>query len=422
MRVSTSVARRLLPAALFTVGFSTVAEAQDLADIRWLPHDPTGAFLSLGGLLLTTLWLLVRWHRVGRDPETSVIIPRFGPPKGMSPVAVGYVANMGFGAGFTHEKALAVALTSMAVKGVLAITHIGNRRFVIERTNVRPRGLSAGEAALYSRLFGIRIKSLTLTPSYDVRIAGATEALARANEREFGTGFFALNKRAATTCFIPFLIGLALAFAIDLGDGKSAFETLLLAGVGVAAMLALFHAVHLALSFLITRSFHVLKGELGAGEAILTALFILVCGALALVVLAAHTSAAFAAPLVLALAVFWIFSFLLRAPTPHGRKVMDEIEGYKLYLSVAESDRMAVLGDEPAMTLEIFERHLPYAMAMGMVDLWTDHIKAGDRQMPVYPRGDTPQWFKASGRTWDLDSISAALSDELAETIASASR
>jgi hypothetical protein len=36
-----------------------------------------------------------------------------------------------------------------------------------------------------------------------------------------------------------------------------------------------------------------------------------------------------------------IFGRLVRAPTPEGRKLMDEIEGLKLYLSVAERDELA---------------------------------------------------------------------------------
>ena len=38
-----------------------------------------------------------------------------------------------------------------------------------------------------------------------------------------------------------------------------------------------------------------------------------------------------------------VFAVLVKAPTPAGRKLLDEIEGLKLYLSVAERDELKSL-------------------------------------------------------------------------------
>ena len=43
---------------------------------------------------------------------------------------------------------------------------------------------------------------------------------------------------------------------------------------------------------------------------------------------------------VLAIALHLTFLLLLRAPTPAGRQIMDEIEGFKMYLDTAEQDRL----------------------------------------------------------------------------------
>ena len=37
------------------------------------------------------------------------------------------------------------------------------------------------------------------------------------------------------------------------------------------------------------------------------------------------------------------FYFWLKAPTLLGRKIMDEIDGFKMYLEVAEEDRLNTL-------------------------------------------------------------------------------
>ena len=53
----------------------------------------------------------------------------------------------------------------------------------------------------------------------------------------------------------------------------------------------------------------------------------------------------------------------LQAPTVEGRAVMDRIEGFRQYLGVAEEDRLNAL-NPPDKTPELFERFLPYALAL----------------------------------------------------------
>jgi uncharacterized membrane protein len=69
-----------------------------------------------------------------------------------------------------------------------------------------------------------------------------------------------------------------------------------------------------------------------------------------------------------------IFAVLMRAPTVQGRKVMDEIDGFKLYLDTAEKNRLNIT-DEPPMTIERFERILPYAIALGVERPWSEHFE-----------------------------------------------
>jgi len=64
-----------------------------------------------------------------------------------------------------------------------------------------------------------------------------------------------------------------------------------------------------------------------------------------------------------------VFAYLLKAPTLIGRKIMDEIEGFEMYLNTAEKERMEVL-HEPEMTPERFEKYLPYAIALGVENGW----------------------------------------------------
>jgi uncharacterized membrane protein len=86
----------------------------------------------------------------------------------------------------------------------------------------------------------------------------------------------------------------------------------------------------------------------------------------------------------------FLFYRLLKSPTLSGRKVMDQIEGFKLYLSVAEKERLNLL-NPPEKTPELFEKYLPYALALDVENEWSEQFaevlaQAGER-------GYTPAWY-----------------------------
>ena len=97
-----------------------------------------------------------------------------------------------------------------------------------------------------------------------------------------------------------------------------------------------------------------------------------------------------------------IFNRLLKAPTRLGRRTMDEIEGFKDYLSVAEKDQMNLL-NPPDRTPQLFEKYLPYALALGVEQQWAEQFSgvlsraAGD---PTQSNGHySPHWY--SGRRFN---------------------
>ena len=63
-----------------------------------------------------------------------------------------------------------------------------------------------------------------------------------------------------------------------------------------------------------------------------------------------------------------LFIYLMRAPTTLGRPIMDQLEGFKLYLETAEKDRLNL--QAPEITAERFEALLPYAVALDVEKPW----------------------------------------------------
>jgi uncharacterized membrane protein YgcG len=120
--------------------------------------------------------------------------------------------------------------------------------------------------------------------------------------------------------------------------------------------------------------------------------------------------------LVLTLALHGGFSFLMRAPTPAGRLVMDEIAGFRMYLDTAEQDRLDRMRS-PAMTPEVFEAFLPYAYALGVENNWCDRFAREMPQEVKQQSGYHPGWY--SGRFHGMNALSH-LGDDFGSSFSSA--
>ena len=90
-----------------------------------------------------------------------------------------------------------------------------------------------------------------------------------------------------------------------------------------------------------------------------------------------------------------VFYFLLRAPSVKGRRLIDKLEGFKLYLEVAEQDDLN-LKNPPDKTPKLFESCLPYALAVGVEQTWAEQFteifatleaKTGQGYRPLWYNG-----------------------------------
>jgi hypothetical protein len=91
--------------------------------------------------------------------------------------------------------------------------------------------------------------------------------------------------------------------------------------------------------------------------------------------LVAIAGVAFAIAVVALIATNVLFQRLMKAPTLTGRKLLDQIDGLRLYVGVAERDDLA-RQQVPPLTTEEFHRLLPYALALGVERTWTDRFAA----------------------------------------------
>ncbi|MBM3520433.1 MAG: DUF2207 domain-containing protein, partial [Alphaproteobacteria bacterium] len=113
-----------------------------------------------------------------------------------------------------------------------------------------------------------------------------------------------------------------------------------------------------------------------------------------------------------------VFYHLLWAPTPLGRKLLDAVEGFRLYMTTAEEERLKVL-HPPEKTPELFELYLPYALALDCENEW--NAKFATVLAAAGVAAAAPSWY--SGSHWDsrnTGGFTNSLGSGLASTISSA--
>lgn len=328
-------------------------------------------------VLLALAYNFGAWMLVGRDPARGTIFPRFHPPKGFSPALVHYVHRMGWPN--NGWLAFSAALVSLATKGLIEIDK-DKSKTVLRTTGKTPeQPLPPGEAVIHAFLDGQR--SLTIDTASGPALNTTRTSFIQTLETENRAVYF--NNHVV---FVVFGVILAIA----------SLAVMALVGViGVEFVGAgMFAAVFLSIFITAMRSlwqgsvFHkfIAFGVIGF---VTVNLGVILIGDLGVDWLSF--------PLIATISIITItlvFGILMRAPTVHGRKIMDEIDGFRMYLETAEKERLNFRG-EPDMTVQRFERILPYAMALGVEKPWSERFQNDLARNAVADArgGYTPRWY-----------------------------
>ena len=324
----------------------------------FLIKDNPDIFVGLIGLLTVFLYYLVVWFYVGRDPEKGPIVPQFEPPDNLSPAQVGYIIRMGY-----SDKCLIASLVNMAIKGVIKIKE-ENRVFSLIRLSKDTSKLTLEELSLFRNWLAIggyfkfkqsnRVEILKGIKDFKKKLKNMLEGnYFYSNSNFFYPGIvLSLLVLFAVAVFseIPPIAGFAMFWlsfwTVAVVSLWKEFVRAFKSGNSTVNTVTLFFV-----SLLFT------AGEFGG-------LFIF-----------SKASSIGSAIIVIVLAVLnLIFYYLLKAPTVYGRKVMDQIEGLKLYLSMAEEDYLKY---HLKFTKDVntFKWFLPYAIALDVERKWSEKFE-----------------------------------------------
>jgi hypothetical protein len=279
-------------------------------------------------------WL---WWTRGRDPELHPIAVRYEPPEGLSPAEVGTLADYR-----ADVRDITATLVDLAVRGFLTIEEktesrllgLFSRRDFVLRRHVQapvPGRSKAHEVALMRGLFEGRGDVVELSDLENDFYKHLPRIRDGVYEALVRGRYYADRPDAVHQRY-----GIAAALLALLGAGAAFFGNSPLVGALGAGPMAF------------------ALGGLGTGVIVLA------------------------------------FGWFMPARTVRGTRALEEVRGFEEFLSRVEADRL----ERVVRTPELFERFLPFAMALGVESQWARAFEGICQQPPRWYQGGSIDGFR----------------------------
>jgi uncharacterized membrane protein YgcG len=404
---------------------------------RWFFSDNAGVLVAIAGLIALLAFATMSWWRVGRDPRRGIIIPRYEPPEAHSPSALRYMRRMNY-----DMRCFSADLLGLAVAGHLRMRQEGTRpgsAWQIERVDPPaspivlaqsvpgaggapggavdaaggdPDGIAGGGLGAGSALGSLAAGGVLLPGAF-----GASSA-ARAGTAwgPAAAGAPATPTPTTAATRIPDIQRTLLDRLFPGGPGRIEIGRSYSPAIGEAVRL---HRKALDDAF---EPRYLQRHGKRVGVAILIVI------ATAMTAFSTSDGAGVGAiTLVLALMVLStiMFAALVKAPTLDGRRLLDEIEGLRLYLTVAEREVLKRMQgpaiDLPRVDPARFEALLPYAMALEVEEAWTRKFTDAVGAAAVAETTQRMTWYSGRGGPGDIGSLTRSLGSGFTSSISASS-
>jgi len=317
----------LLPKQGLTIASSwqkgIVSSPSDWQQLKYYVWNNKGVFFLPIAALFSAIFCFIFWFRYGRDPEKGTIYPQFEPPAGYCPAALGYIFYQKFDRQFT-----AATIVDAAVRNKIKIdVEREGWLFKHNEYNIGESKSPGKKPESDYEEFESDITDLLNTRiekgKYNSELGSLNTTIEKYCESNYKNkdgsikknykGFFALNNSYTT---IPVLVCMIAA-------GWGFFG-----GIVKAMMM---------------RNFWQIGYYIGG--------------------------------IILCVYVLKIFAKLLAAYSPEGQKLRDKIEGFRMFLSTADEKRFDLM-NPPEKSLELYEKYLPFAIALGCAIEWGNQFES----------------------------------------------
>lgn len=322
--------------------------------------------ISSSAALLLLAYYFLTWLRFGVDPPQPTVIPEFDPPTGMSPASLGMIHR-----GHFSQDLISTSIVHLAVNGYISINErrepvlfglFHSTSFILLQLKEPDEALPAEERILMDRLFRYGTK-LIINGKYSDHIKSLYDSF-RSSLVEQHQPF--LNQGSNWLLWIPpILVFLGYGLYVALSD----FSEISQAVPDVNAIEpSAFPLVFSILAFIV-----IWVSRKGMGKWFLMGLAITGLAALLTTLYSATNLSvnmlALVGFILFAVISFPAYIYLIRRPSREKLDLRARIAGFEKYLSAAE-ERQLQMFNPPKMTPDIFEKLLPFAMALGVDKIW----------------------------------------------------
>lgn len=301
--------------------------------------------LGIPLIALVVMWWL--WYTRGRDPRLRPIVPQYAPPEGMTPAELGTLVDNS-----SDMRDITATLVDLAVRGYVLI-----------------------EEKKTDQLFGLMSSTDYL---FTLRKSPAGNDL-RPHEQGLLRAIFGVNPQPGA---IVEMSSLKNRFYKHLPGIRSQIFERLIAGEHYLRRPDNVRKAYLIAGLL-------LGGLVGWGGSFLNESMGM-----------AGTSAIVAG--VLTAAVICGFGLVMPVRTARGAQVLEHALGFEEFLERVEGDRF----DRVVKTPELFEKYLPFAMALGVDQNWAKAFEDIYREPPEWFRGSQLTGFHSGAFTRSLGRMS----------------
>ena len=350
------------------------------------------------GILIVLYYYIKMWLKHGRDPNAGAIMPEYSPPKGFTPAALRYILDMGY-----DNRVLASAVLNLAVKGALTIEQKAKKDYTLTKKDDFNGELSPAETVLMSKLF-MGSNSLVLKKGVDIHTT--INSYKATLKKEFASTYFVTNNNFSVIAAIISVVAVGLGILLDWSLMPAAFVMLFFIFLAVGKQGA------------VRRSFkNQFKGGGIFNKLIVIFVFVMLAignidqiNQLNIIYPWVYVGLCFAL-----LVINFVFASILARLTVQGAELIKHVKGFKMFLGATEKDRMN-FRNPPDKTPELFEKYLPYALALGVEQQW------GEQFADVLAKAQyQPRWFVGNYMMfYTANAFADGFSNSFANTISSA--
>lgn len=338
------------------------------------PPPPT--FLEKFGILIAgiiiflglLLYYYSTWKKYGVDPEKPIIYPQFNSPDDLSPASLGYIHNESF-----KNKYLTAALVNLAIKGYVQIVEdedpgifglFKSKQFTVKKLKNPDQNLPKEEINLMNNLFSKSIvDSIKFDGQYDSKIEQAVRSFQ--STLKFQHDKMLNEGNNSKKLIVPILVilgvyflGLFISFTIFPEFEKVFLGIFLLAVLTIAFVVAIIlfkffpglfkiFLVFPVIAFVVLGMLIYKGSDFTIDNNFNICYIFIVLGFMSLV----------------------IYQFLIKRPSEEKLRKKSLIDGFKMYMGAAENQQLK-FHNPPEMTPQSFEKLLPFAMVLGVDEIW----------------------------------------------------